>query len=180
MRRHLDQYHTDINLTRVALDLVPIAGRVLEPCVGRGHIVQALKLYGITDIVTNDIDPQMEADYHEDATDPLAQIWQADYDWILTNVPFNAAHQILPLALSRARVGIAVMVRHSYLEPTKNRAAWLKANAHLMSDMMIFNPRPSFTNDGNTDSVTVDWLVWRHGWPGGCALHFVTGWDKNG
>ena len=35
----------------------------------------------ITSVITNDIDAQHDADYHDDAADPTAVIWQRPIDW---------------------------------------------------------------------------------------------------
>ena len=40
----------------------------------------------------------------------------------------------------------------------------VEAHADHMTRQMILNPRPSFTGDGSTDSVTAAWFVWRKGW----------------
>lgn len=164
-RRPLDLYPTEGRVTHAFLDVEDVGGVVAEPCAGPGWMAQVLAGDGrITRVITNDIDPQHQADYHGDAAYPLADIWQQPVDWVITNPPFNVAHLILPVAFSAARVGVAFLLRLSYMEPADGRDAWLADHADHMTRQMVLNPRPSFTGDGNTDSVTAAWFVWRRGW----------------
>ena len=51
----------------------------------------------------------------------------------------------------------------------------VEGHADHMTRQMILNPRPSFTGDGSTDSVTAAWFVWRKGgsWDRVAARPFV-------
>lgn len=179
MRRKLDLYETDELLTRHLLQRVNIRGRIVEPTAGPGAIARVFLGY---EIITNDIDPQHPTDMHGDAADPLHPMWNnqlhwppvqvtsekklatrtGGVDWVIANPPFNEAHNILPLAYSAAQVGVAFLLRLSYLEPCGNRGAWLQAHAPYMTNLIIFGqPRPSFTGNGRTDNVTTAWMVWR-------------------
>lgn len=158
-RRALDQYFTGEILTAPLLDTVEISGKVLEPCSGEGHISSVLKTAGC-DVVTNDIDPAFAADYHMDATQD--DTWTAigldhDLDWIITNPPFKKSFPILQQAMKLAD-NVAILVRLSFLEPTRDRQVFLSENPP--TDLIVL-PRYSFTNDGKTDMVTCCWLVWR-------------------
>jgi hypothetical protein len=105
----------------------------------------------------------------------------ARYDWIITNPPYNQAPAILPLALDNCRVGMAMLLRLSYLEPSRNRARWLAE--HPPAKLIVFNPRPQFRADtGGTDSVTTAWFIWHRfgnfGNSQGTELEFCTNWRK--
>jgi hypothetical protein len=50
-----------------------------------------------------------------------------------------------------------MFLRLSYLEPVRNRGAWLAA--HPPTGLIVL-PRISFTGDGQTDTVTCAWMVW--------------------
>ena len=182
MRRTLDNYPTPSRLTEVLVRHIPIRGRVLEPCAGAGQIAAVLgDSWGIDYVFTNDIDPAFNCTWHEDAADPNATIWRPykrkRLDWVVTNPPYKLAMPILNNAFQVARVGVAFLLRLSFLEPTKDRAAWLSDHARNMSDMLIFGgPRPSFTDDGRTDSATVAWMVWQRDWAGETAVRFITDW----
>lgn len=79
-------------------------------------------------------------------------------DWVVTNPPFAAAMPILQYAVAHARVGVALYLRLSFLEPTRACGPWLEA--HPPTRVLVL-PRHSFSGDGKTDSVTGAWMVWR-------------------
>jgi hypothetical protein len=162
-RRHLDQYFTHEALVSALLEVQPISGNVLEPCSGNGHITDTLHARQSTwFVITNDIDVNMRAQYHVDARLSSSPIWGlGTIDWVITNPPFNAAADILFSAWGTARVGVAMLLRMSFMEPTKKRGDWLQDHAdHLRHFIPISQPRPSFTDNGKTDSVTTAWFVW--------------------
>jgi hypothetical protein len=157
MRKHLDQYFTPLSAARVLLKYQPsISGTILEPCVGRGDLAAPLRPLGR--VVTNDIDPLMSADTHRDAATDDFWLWQAldRPDWVVSNPPFSCCQPIIAGAFSVAQLGVAMLLRLSYLEPCNNRADFLSANP----PSVIVLPRISFTGDGKTDNVTCAWFVW--------------------
>lgn len=186
MRRKNDFYETDRRLTEALLRKVYISGEVIELCAGDDAITDVLVAhdhYGIHTVWTNDIDPTKECDFTCDATDPLAAVYNVantQPDWIVTNPPFSQAHLIIPLAYQHAQEGIAMLLRLSYLEPTPKRNArgpWLIKHASNLSNLIIFNPRPSYTGNGSTDSVTSAWMVWQKARLGvGTKVDFVMNW----
>lgn len=172
MSRHKnDFYVTPQGLTLALLDTVPISGFIFECCAGNGSMAKLLPGF----VVTNDIDAVRNTDHHFDATDGRNWIGH-DVDWVVTNPPFSQAHEIITHALKHARVGVAMLLRITYLEPTFKRGGWLDEHSHLMSHMIIFgSPRPGFTAKG-TDSATTVWLVWQHNHTGGTQIKFHTDW----
>ena len=86
--------------------------------------------------------------------------WVSSIDFVVTNPPFSLASSILPLAYEHARVGVAFLLRLSYLEPCRDRADWLVQ--HPLTKLIVL-PRISFTGDRKTDSVTCGWFVWIKG-----------------
>jgi len=166
MRRELDFYPTAAWATEALLERVPIAGRVLEPCCGAGDIVTVLNASDrIREVHVNDIDKQW---VREPADATNARYWRsrqwdtATPDWVVTNPPFGVAHKIVPLAWETARVGVAMLLRLTYLEPCEGRAGWL---ARHPPDKLIVLPRISFTGEGKTDLATCAWFVWCHNEP---------------
>jgi hypothetical protein len=125
----------------------------LEPCVGGGDIARFLP----GRVYTNDIDHQREAGFHLDATAPATWKRLPPVDWVISNPPFNVAHLIVPRAYEHARVGVAMMLRLTWLEPADNRASWLKE--HPLTRQIVL-PRFSFDGSGSTDSVTCAWMIW--------------------
>lgn len=196
MRRQHDFYPTHSRLTEILVEQqwLQIGGIVLEPCAGKGDMANVLRQHDtISSVLTNDVNPQVETTFQEDATDPNAACWQASFDWVITNPPFEYASAILQQAWKHARVGVAFLLRLTYLEPTRDRAVWLQEQADHLVWQAVFNPRPTFregeTNPKTekpygTDSVTVAWFVWRKSfsWQRSgimCPFGFMTGWKKD-
>jgi hypothetical protein len=158
MRREHDFYPTPGWATSELLKRVPVEGDVFEPCVGRGDILRELaECPRVRSIGDNDIDRLMPAMFHGDATDPAWWKSLGPITWVVTNPPFNVAHKILPLAHATASVGVAMLLRITYLEPCSGRSGWLAK--HPPTGLYVL-PRISFTGDGKTDSATCAWMVW--------------------
>lgn len=187
-RREHDRYFTPEFATRELIDRVSIAGKVLECCAGDGAIRNVLD--EIVHTVTNDIVGDCDFSYDVTKRDSWALLADrmGTIDWVVTNPTFRFAPQIIPLAFECARVGIAMQLRLSYLEPCENdktekqrmsrRGKWLSENKKYLSNLIIL-PRISYTNDGRADNVTCAWFVWRkdHDPELGCDVDFVL---KNG
>ena len=161
-RKNLDLYETRSGLVEVLLDRVAITGETFEPCAANGAIADHF-----TNCTTNDIDSQYETDFTLNADSQKAWKTFGDYDWVVTNPPFEKASKIIPLAWEHCRVGMAFLLRISYLEPTyrnknESRGYWLEAHQQHLRHLIPVSPRPRFNPDSQkTDSNTVLWLVWR-------------------
>lgn len=155
MRRPFDAYFTPSSAVETLLKHVSIEGRVLECCSGDGAIARPLKSHGCQ-VDTNDFNFEMPAALCFDATDPCE--WRfVTHDWVVSNPPFKGASQIVPLAFNAAKIGVAMLLRLSFLEPCEDRADFL--SQHPPTQLIVL-PRISFTGDGKTDSVTCAWMVW--------------------
>lgn len=166
-RRSWDFYPTPDWATTDLQNYVNVEGSVLEPCAGKLDISNAVTNFpGVTEVITNDLDFNTVTNHHLDVSIP--ESWEQlegknnlpEVDWIITNPPFSLSFQILKHAVKHARKGVLFLLRLSFLEPTTERAQWLKQNP---PDGQIVLPRISFTGDGATDSVTCAWLLWQKG-----------------
>lgn len=159
-RREHDFYETAPWMTRALRSRIPITGTVLEPCAGRGAIGAVLALdMRIERIVNNEPyqpEPAIPYWYQLDATAPASWAKFPAVDWVVTNPPFNKASAIVPLAHAHARIGVVMLLRLSWLEPTDDRAEFLAAHPPAVIGL----PRHDFRGDGSTDSVTSAWMVW--------------------
>jgi hypothetical protein len=161
MRRKNDFYPTPAWATQELLNRVLIQGRVFECCVGDGAMSSVLEKEPGILVLTNDIDKERTADLYGDAASypfwSKVDLTVGNVDWVVTNPPFSHAMEILANAHKYAKVGIAMLLRLSFLEPTKDRGSFLNI---YPPDNLIVLPRISFTGDGKTDSVTCAWMVW--------------------
>lgn len=159
LRSGFDFYETPAFMTRSLVTFHPaISGsRVLECCAGRNAIGRVLRDEAGCTLYTNDLDPQHPANTQCDATNGKYWMHQAPIvDWVITNPPFNVAMKILPLAVMHARVGVAFLLRKTFLEPTEERGPWLEQHPPTRA---IGEPRYAFRG-GATDSVSCDWYLW--------------------
>lgn len=168
MRRELDKYYTPDAAVQLLLRQVPeLRGRAaLDPCSGSGAMARALLHAGrFQDVYLNDIDASAPAGLHYDFCDP--RVWAQPVDWVVTNPPFSAAGAVAFQCLRNARVGVALLLRLTFLEPcgasrlgARNDRRWL---TKCPPSRLIVTPRISFTGDGSTDSCTTAWFVWLKG-----------------
>lgn len=157
-----DFYPTQKRLVDLLLAKVKIEGTVFEPCAGDGAIARHFP-----NCITNDLHPREEiaTDFTLNAADPDSWLVFPQCDWVVTNPPFKLASEILPLAFDRASVGVAFLLRLTYLEPTKNRGDWLQEHSDSMTHLIPVSPRPRFRYDTKgSDSVTCAWFVWQKDW----------------
>lgn len=175
-RHDNDAYYTHRPLIKALLDHVPIKGVVCEPCAGEGHITKTLYLAN-PDLIVRGFD--LTAGW--DATEPrnwanIEHQW-GTVDWTVTNPPYRQpdCQKIIDNAWMHSKVGIAMLLRLSYLEPCNGRAKFLQ-NIPL-SHLLVFNPRPQFRTDtSGTDSCTVAWFVWQKEWADNTQVIYVTDW----
>lgn len=79
----------------------------------------------------------------------------APYDVVIANPPFSLAEDFLRHARQRADT-VCFLLRLNFLQGTE-RAGWIKSD---VPDVYVLPDRPSFTSDGQTDSVAYAWMVW--------------------
>jgi hypothetical protein len=160
LRRQNDFYETSKKAVNVLLDYLPKnLGQVFEPCAGKNAITIPIRESERARLVlTNDWDEQYQHNCRFDARSWFH--WdnqETAIDWTITNPPFSYAFEILKNAYKKSHIGVAFLLRLSFLEPTIERASWL--NEHPPTGLIIL-PRYSFTGDGKTDTVTCAWMIW--------------------
>lgn len=169
-RRENDFYPTPAWATQELLKHVDVKGVVFEPCAGDGAIADVLA-ESADNLIKSDLDASFgyTKDWHpKDAT--TERFWaywakwdewteEEDYrvDWTVTNPPFSNTATILKQAYAHSNVGVAFLLRLSFLEPCNGRVDFLTENPPTK---LIVLPRISFTGDGKTDNVTCAWMVW--------------------
>lgn len=175
-RLDLEFYETPQTLVKYLYSEHQIYGRVLEPCVGSGAIIRACRDQAI-EWITNDLDPDFAAHYHEDATSPT--FWNRfkpgstlltpnhryqPIDHVCSNTPFTPAIEIIDHAIQTARESVAMYLRISIHEPLKEgiRRTWMHDHPPTK---ILFLPRFAYQRSGKTgkwttDSATACWCIW--------------------
>lgn len=140
-------------------DVLP-DGLWCEPAVGDGAIVRAVGVRA--GWVTMDIQdvPQLSgSNVHFPSTDFLTfDPDGATFDVTITNPPFYLAEEFVRKAIS-CSTHVVMLLRLAFLE-TRRREAF---HAEHPSDVYILSRRPSFMENGATDSCAYAWFHW---WPG--------------
>lgn len=163
-------YAPDPRLTLALLHRVPVGqdDLLFDPCTGEGAIAHLLKSHSGR-VLTNDINPKYRANFHFDASNPFCwgQIG-AEPDWVISQPPLNQS--IIPNAFKFARVGIAMLLPISFLEPNQGRGRWLLSHQHRLSNLIVFasdrDPLPC-------------WFVWRKEWThGGTLIEPCVNWEN--
>ena len=173
-RRTNDAYYTPAWQTRALLAHQEISGTVLEPCAGDMSIAREIqdaqwrafnsmaRPLPPSALATNDVNGS--ANFSLDASSP--ELYQktdcggvGPIDWVITNPPYKMplCLGIVKQAVAFARVGVAMLLRISFAEPTKLRGPWLQANP---VSRRLTLPRHSYTGNGSTDSATTEWYIW--------------------
>lgn len=165
-----DYYPTPPWATRALCEylnpVVPLGGlSAWEPACGEGYMVRPLQEYFKSVIATDLIDrraswPDQDAvsDFILDwpSSDPIAA------DFIITNPPFTLAREFMDLALKRARVGVAFILKQQILEGvTRHREIYNSKPPQLI---LQFSERvPMCKGRVDPDIATNQsyiWLVW--------------------
>lgn len=169
--RTLDYYPTPLWAARAGAEIVmgmdPGPWKVWEPACGAGHMASALAEYFV--VVASDVYPHgygAVVDFLDD------DVGVSEVDWVISNPPFKTAAQFVTLGLKRARRGVALLLRLSFLEG-QARHELLYGDAPL-SAVAPFSERVPMTLgrwDPEASSATAyAWFIWRHGHAGPAML----------
>jgi hypothetical protein len=162
MRNPLDRYDSPGWFVTHLPNYLTLDGVVGEPCSGAGNLSSILPHFkNVQSVWTNDIDTNVVANSHLDATNPKSWLEFPETDWVVTNPPFNQAFEILKNAHFFAKKGVVFFVRHSFTEGTEERGKWL-SNNRCWGDLVY--PRFKFVQKENgnwqTDSAPIDAIIW--------------------
>jgi hypothetical protein len=182
-------YYTPLPIYKWLQDKLQLTNqRIFDPCCGNSHAT-ALTFGRDNLIIENDVfEFSSKQRYCFDATEGWnqhleSQDFYGGIDWVITNPPYKRgmSEAIIQQSLSYANTGVAMLLRLSWLEPTRNRVKLLLVSNSEMKLLAVYpvSPRPKFDpNRNGNDSVTVAWFIW-----GDCTLElqpfdFCVGWQK--
>lgn len=118
--------------------------RILEPCAGEGAIVRVVQRFWETMpgsdpvIVATDIRAGLPGVIEADATMTLRDHRLFPFDLLITNPPFDVAHEIIQAQREAARVQV-YLLRSSFLEGDR-----VEAYRDDMPDIYLMPERPNF------------------------------------
>ena len=130
----------------------------LEPACGGGHMVKVLQEYFL-EVESCDV-----ADYGQDRiADFLSSDVAGDYDFIITNPPFNLAEEFVLKALPMARQCVAIFARTQFMESIGRYERLFKPHppqfiAQFSERVPIVKGRLSATASTATSYA---WFIWR-------------------
>ncbi len=150
-----DFYPTPEWGTRALLKYVTFQGDILEPCCGDGAMAEVLKESGCK-VIASDIEDRGYGERFD-----LLDI-NSRYDNIVTNPPFNVAHELLTHALSLAKRKVCFLLRTAFLESRVRYEMFFRHNPPSL--LLVFTERLSMypkgydVKSGGTTSYA--WFVW--------------------
>jgi len=164
-RSKYDHYETPRHTVLSLLKNHEIKYPILEPCAGYGSVANILQMNG--EVITNDIDPNMECNYNFDYL-----LWDPGngFKTILTNPPFNLAEQIIVKSIQDIEIGgeVIMLLRLDFLGTEKRQIFWKDYPA---KQIYVLSKRPRFLRSG--DSNEYGWYVWEKGWTGKTTLEII-------
>lgn len=141
---------------------ITLRGAICEPACGEGHIAEVLREYGL-DVYPSDI---FDHGYGE-ILDYLTTDLNFGADWIITNPPFDEkALQFVELALTQARIGVAMFFRSQWAVEGIERYQRL-FSVKPPTITAFFAERVNLCKGGwdpkGSTATAYCWLVWHHG-----------------
>lgn len=132
-----------------------------EPACGEGHMAKALAEY-FDYVRASDVHDYGIGAHIEDFLMPYPM---PDFDWIVTNPPFRLASQFVEMALSRAKVGVAMLVRLQFLEGAGRynrlfsiaRPTWI---LQFTERVTLLKGRLYSPESDDRSATAYCWLVW--------------------
>jgi len=146
-----DEYQTPVWAVKFIMNEIDwnACPTFLEPCLGGGNIFNNFP--GGHGKAFCDIN--IGIDYLKQRTPKPV------YDLIITNPPFSLALEFLKKSLQEAKT-VIYLLRLNFLGAQIRHDFWaMNSPTHLF----VLSKRPSFTEDGSTDSVEYAWFVWDRG-----------------
>ncbi len=164
----LDFFPTPPWATRALCEyVIQPSGFVLEPACGAGDMARPLGEY-FDKVVASDIHNYGHGFLSNFLIDPCVA------DWIITNPPFNLALEFVLKALDEASIGVAVILRTSFVESNGRYEKLFKDNPPTTVAPFVERvPMLKGRLDKKAGSATsYAWFVWEKG-KIGCEMKWI-------
>lgn len=135
---------------------------ILEPCAGHGAISKVIKKYQPScSLVQYELNKNKKLQQYGEVTfGDFLKISKYDetIDCVVTNPPFSLAQEFIETCRKNyPNADIAMLLPLSFLGSAKRNQFW---KDYTPNTIKILSDRPSFTNDGKTDSSVYGWFIW--------------------
>lgn len=146
----------------------------LEPCVGDGAIVRAVsRRFPHARWTMVDINPRVEgAEKDRIMIGDFLQTAEKRgvHDLICTNPPYTLAQEFIEKSVRLAPI-VCMLLRLNFLASAKRFEFFKRVGVPAV---YVLPTRPSFTEDGKSDSTEYAWMVWESPLPGRNAVSIPT------
>ena len=153
--------NTDQAITKAVEQLLEkikfsLTGTCLDFCANQSAITKALEKTQLR-VISSDINSDSNTDYPSNGALRRIRENLPEADWIISYSLCNQVSDVLPLAYDKAKKGLIVLLKLSYLEPSPERAEWL---AEHPPTQLICLPRSSLKQEGGVENVPTAWFIW--------------------
>ena len=173
-----DYYATQPSSVEDLLLKENVHGRVLEPCVGGGHIADVLKTVAdrvdCTDLVDRGYDGTVVLDFLEQNVSPI-------YDWVVTNPPYKLAQDFIEQSLRATKDGghVAMFLKIQFLEGNKRKLFFEETPPKTV---YVFSKRQNPLRNGEaldekgkpwSSTMCFAWFLWEKGYSGKTTIEWI-------
>lgn len=174
-----DYYATPFETTKALLDSVEFKGNFLEPCVGGGHIAEAIRKYYNSDIFALDL---VDRGYPNTIiADFLKYNFEKEFDNIITNPPYKLAQEFLEKGMKVIKENgkIAMFLKIQFLEGAKRKKMFEKFPP---KNVYVFSKRQNPWRNGSpvdengkkwSSTMCFAWFVWEKGYKGESIIKWI-------
>ena len=170
-RAENDFYATDPRAVEMLLEVEKFYGKMLEPCVGEGHIAEVLKdKSDISDLICMDI---VDRGYdNTNVQDFLKLETDEEFDSIVTNPPYSLASDFAEKGLSLLSNGgrMALFLKLQFLEGAKRKEFFEKyppkyiyVFRNRMATWKLGSPINPETGKKWAETICFAWFIWEKG-----------------
>lgn len=186
----LDYFPTPPFATRALCEFLegegfPLASQsAWEPACGEGHMVRPLAESFAT-VRASDVHRYGD---HELIDFTVTGHTEPQVDWVITNPPFCLAEPFIGVALDRARIGAAMLVRSAFLEgQTRHQRLYRHTPPAFVLQFVervvmlegrlvrsgLVDPYHAIAGGKATSATSYCWLVWLRGQSGDTRLRWI-------
>lgn len=181
-RAENDFYATPFYATEAILDHEKLAGTILEPACGEGHISKVLmERYPNSKIVSTDL-VQREDKFGcnvRGGVDFLSNEYNERFDNVITNPPFSLAKEFVEKGLQITNDKVIMFAKIQFLEGQQRKDFFAKTP---LKYIYVFSKRVAPLNNGKpfdengkpwSSTMCFAWFVWEHGYTGGPVVRWL-------